>query len=127
MMKELVIKIYESDQCGYKYDIFDQDSEDAESIDGGHCTSDLVNALNMAISQATEIVLKERDDERDKNITKYNALSPKDKEEVDQIIADQKQGDAEQKENGGDYWEGTEQQYLSWALEEFEKNKEMDK
>lgn len=41
-------------------------------------------------------------------------------------ILDQKQGDADDKESGGDFWEGTEQQYLAWALEEFNENKAMD-
>ena len=120
-MKELTIKIYESNQCGFKYDIFNDDSPD-DSIDGGHCTSDLVNALEMATDQAMAIALKERDDEHAKNLAIYNALSAEDKEEVDQRINDQKQGDADNQESGGDYWEGTEQQYLAWALEEFEEN-----
>jgi len=124
MIKELVIKIYESDQCGYKYDIFDQDNEEAESLDGGHCTSDIVNACRMASEQALDMLRLERDKEHAKNMAIYKRLSNEDKEEVNQRILDQKRGDLEQKENGGDYWEGTERQYLSWALEELELNRE---
>ena len=125
-MKELVIKIYESEQCGYKYDIYDQDSEDAESLDGGHCTSDLANALEMATDQAIALVEHEKKENHKKNLEKFNALTDEEKDEVRQRIDDQKQGDADDKESGGDYWEGTEEQYLEWALEEFEENKAMN-
>ena len=122
MLKELVIKIYESDQCGFKYDIYDSEKEDAESVDGGHCTSDLLSALEMATDQALGFVAYKQDEENKANKEKFDALSQAGKDEVNQRISDQKENDAREFEEGGDAWQGTEAQYLEWALEEYDEN-----
>lgn len=125
MINELVIKIYQSDQCGYKYGVYDKDSDDAEEIDGGHCTSDLASALEMATDQALAVVMMLRDEDATKDLAIYNALSKEEKEEVDQRIEESKNSDADAKENNEDCWEGTDAQYLSWALEELEENRQL--
>lgn len=122
MLKELVIKIYESEQCGFKYDIFDADDEKAESIDGGHCTSDLLSALKMAGEQALGYVALKQDEVNKANLERYNNLSQAGKDEVNSRIADQKSDDAQALEDDGDCWQGTEAQYLDWALEEYDEN-----
>lgn len=58
-MHEMTIHIYPTDQGGYKYDIYrgsPEDAEGADSIDGGHCTTTMVNALGMAASQAEALM-----------------------------------------------------------------------
>lgn len=52
----LTIKIFEASEGGYIYDIFDTDEDDAESIDGGLCTTTLLNALHMAHDQAQDLI-----------------------------------------------------------------------
>lgn len=59
-INELVIRIFESDnEPGYFYDIYDTadiTDDDAESVDGGFCTSTIENALDMAIEQAKKLI-----------------------------------------------------------------------
>ena len=56
-INELVIQIFEaSDEPGYFYDIFDSREPEAESLDGGLCTTTMKNALEMAVSQAKDII-----------------------------------------------------------------------
>lgn len=60
-MNELAITIFYSEtNDGYMYDIYDQDlpedSERPESIDGGCCTGQLCDALDMAYDQALRII-----------------------------------------------------------------------
>jgi IMP cyclohydrolase len=57
-MNELVIKIYEaSDGEGYIYDIYTEDNDIAEPVDGGQCTTTLENALEMAYEQAHAVLV----------------------------------------------------------------------
>jgi hypoxanthine phosphoribosyltransferase len=54
-MHALKIEIFEgSDEPGYFYDIYLDDSEDSE--DGGFCTTTIENALEMAMEQAQNII-----------------------------------------------------------------------
>lgn len=58
-MKEIVIKIYEAAEGGYMFDIYDsveKAENDGDSIDGGLCTSTIGNALEMAASQAKDLI-----------------------------------------------------------------------
>jgi hypothetical protein len=56
-VNELVIQIFEScNEPGYFYDIFDSLEPEAESLDGGICTSTIENALDMAVEQAKQII-----------------------------------------------------------------------
>ena len=58
-MKEITIKIYQSsEEDGYFYDIYDTNDvdEDTESIDGGFCTTTMENAIDMAQSQAKDLL-----------------------------------------------------------------------
>jgi hypothetical protein len=62
-MNEITIHIYEASDGGYMYDIYDCGPSDAyggdgdrESIDGGQCTTTLSNALDMAHSQARNLI-----------------------------------------------------------------------
>lgn len=56
-INELVIQIFESsNEPGYFYDIFDNLEPEAESLDGGICTSTIENALDMAVEQAKQII-----------------------------------------------------------------------
>ena len=60
MSKSLVLVINPlCDEPGYQYDIYasEEDYENAESLDGGICTTSFANALKMAYSQ---ILPKER-------------------------------------------------------------------
>jgi hypothetical protein len=57
-MKNLIITIFESEQEeGFYYDIYDDNDTDAIAtgeanlIDGGHCTTTIENALDMATEQ----------------------------------------------------------------------------
>lgn len=56
-MKELVINIYEASEGGFMYDIYlsQEDFANDKSVDGGHCTTTLENALDMAHSQAKDL------------------------------------------------------------------------
>ena len=57
-MEAITIIIYEASEGGYMYDIYEGEGvppcEDA--YDGGHCTSTLENAIEMAASQAVDLV-----------------------------------------------------------------------
>lgn len=61
-MKEITIVIYESCQEeGFGYDIYEGnlvDGNDIEvnSLDGGHCTTTIENAIDMACSQAKDLI-----------------------------------------------------------------------
>lgn len=48
---------------GYYYDIYDEEAvatiEDVDSLDGGLCTTSMVNALGMALEQAQALVRRE--------------------------------------------------------------------
>jgi hypothetical protein len=55
-LNALVIRIFEASDGGYIYDIFDTEDDDAESIDGGLCTTTLLNALHMAHNQAQDLI-----------------------------------------------------------------------
>lgn len=64
-MSEITIHIYASEQGGYKYDIYSGSPEEVadegrESIDGGHCTTTMRNALEMAAGQAADAMPLER-------------------------------------------------------------------
>lgn len=58
-MNDLIIKISKaSDEDGFFYDFYTVDDEDAESEDGGFCTSlDIRDAIEMASLQAQELVV----------------------------------------------------------------------
>jgi hypothetical protein len=120
-LEQITIQVYRSDNySGYYYSIFDTtaDLDDAEEIDGGLCTSDLTNALEMATDQALLITKRDRDIFHKRDLETYNNLSDEDKEEVDQRISDMKDSDKESED-----WDGTDAQYLEWALEELFANK----
>lgn len=58
-MDEITIKVWFSEsENGYMYDIFDtvDVDEDTESVDGGLCTTTMANAIDMATSQALQII-----------------------------------------------------------------------
>lgn len=59
-LNELVIRIAESsDEPGFFYEIYDTadiTDDDAESVDGGFCTSSIENALDMAYEQAKKLI-----------------------------------------------------------------------
>jgi hypothetical protein len=56
-INELVIQIFEaSDEPGYFYEIFGSLELEAESLDGGLCTTTIENALDMAVEQAKKII-----------------------------------------------------------------------
>lgn len=69
-MKNLTIRIYESGDGGYKYDIYDYDIMESindgdieEEIDefnrdGGHCTGTIKEAIGMASEQALKVMEK---------------------------------------------------------------------
>jgi len=65
-MENLTIRISKaSGDEGYFYDIYFLEpadiDDDTESEDGGHCTSDNIkDALQMATSQAHDLLLKDR-------------------------------------------------------------------
>ncbi len=60
-MDAITIKIYaSSDNEGYMYDIYNEEmTEDSESVDGGLCTTTMMNALGMAVKQAEVLIEKE--------------------------------------------------------------------
>lgn len=126
LLENITIQIYKSDnECGYYYSIYDTakyDLEDCDEIDGGLCTSDMANAVEMAMSQALDLVKRNINECHSANVAEYESLSDDDKEEVDQRISDMKQSDAD----NDDGWDGTEAQYLAWALEELWANKDHD-
>lgn len=126
LLENITIQIYKSDnECGYYYSIYDTakyDLEDCDEMDGGLCTSDLANAVEMATSQALDLVKRNINECHSANVAEYESLSDDDKKEVDQRISDMKQSDADNE----DGWDGTEAQYLAWALEELRANKEKD-
>jgi hypothetical protein len=56
-INELVIQIFEaSDESGNFYEIFGSLEPEAESLDGGLCTTTIGNALEMAVEQAKKII-----------------------------------------------------------------------
>lgn len=55
-MDELKIQIFLNSEGEYQYDIYDSTDDEAESIDGGLCTTTMSNALVMAMSQASRII-----------------------------------------------------------------------
>jgi len=59
-MEELSIRIFKaSDGEGFFYDIYEDDLTsfpEAESLDGGLCTTTMQNALEMAVEQANKII-----------------------------------------------------------------------
>ena len=59
-MDEITIRIYKSvDEPGYFYDIYDKDCEvlsEENIIDGGHCTTTIENALEMAYEDAKKVL-----------------------------------------------------------------------
>jgi hypothetical protein len=60
-MTELTIKIYESiEEPGYFYDLFDavDNLDDAHLIEGGHCTTTIENALEMAYADAKKVLVR---------------------------------------------------------------------
>ena len=115
-MEEITIKIFRSSGSnGYYYSIYDasDDLDNVDEIDGGFCTSDLTNALEMATDEALSIVVANRDDCNKQDLAKYNSLSKADKDKVNQMIVTMKESEASDNEG----WDGTDAQYLSWALE----------
>lgn len=60
-MNTLTITIREaSDEPGFFYDIYDVEPDqidEADSLDGGFCTTTIENALEMANKQARDIIL----------------------------------------------------------------------
>lgn len=57
-MDEITIHIFLDSAGEYQYGIFKgspQDAVDADSIDGGICTSDMRNAIDMAAGHAKEL------------------------------------------------------------------------
>lgn len=125
LIEEMTIKIFQSSNGGgYYYSIYDtvDNIDDALEIDGGLCTSDITNALEMATDQALDLVKRNINECHSANVAEYESLSDDDKEEVDQRISDMKQSDAD----NDDGWNGTEAQYLAWALEELWANKNHD-
>ncbi len=61
-MEEITIKIYLNSDGDYNYDIYDTNDvdDDTESVDGGTCTSTLLNALDMAVSQAQDLIKRKK-------------------------------------------------------------------
>ena len=57
-MKSIIIEIFEASEGGYMYDIYINKEMEIEgySEDGGLCTSTIENALEMATSQASELI-----------------------------------------------------------------------
>lgn len=57
-MDKLIIVVEKSTEGGWNYDIFGgtQAQEDGNSMDGGKCTGSMRNAIEMAESQAKEII-----------------------------------------------------------------------
>ena len=53
-MSEITIRVYEASDGGYMYDVYKGDAvdEDAESDDGGQCTGNMQDALEMAVQSA---------------------------------------------------------------------------
>lgn len=124
-MDQMTIQIFKSSNGGgYYYSIYDtvDKLDDANEIDGGLCTSDLTNALEMATDQALVLTAINRDDCYKQDLAEYNSLSQDDKDKVNQMIVTMKESDA----NDDEGWDGTDAQYLAWALEELWANKDHD-
>jgi len=65
-MEAITIRIYASDsEGGYMYDIYNEDQvfTDADSVDGGLCTTTMLNALGMAVSQAEDLIKRVKGEE----------------------------------------------------------------
>ncbi len=67
-MEALTIRIYAAAEGGYMYDIYDTDVADniepeLESVDGGLCTTTMLNALGMAAQQAEELIERAKGEE----------------------------------------------------------------
>lgn len=125
LIEEMTIKIFQSSNGGgYCYSIYDtvDNIDNALEIDGGLCTSDLTNALEMATDQAIVLASVNRDLCYEQDLKEFNSLSEQDKMEVQQRMDDMRDADA----NDDESWDGTDAQYLHWALEEFWANKEED-
>lgn len=65
-MDDLIIVISKSsNEEGYLYDIYDCGAEEVndgrDSLDGGHCTTTLENAIDMACSQAKDLINREKE------------------------------------------------------------------
>jgi hypothetical protein len=63
-MDNITIKIYKAcDEDGYFYDIYNQDDldndEDAESLDGGFCTGEMLDASGMAHEQLKNLLINQ--------------------------------------------------------------------
>lgn len=65
-MENLIITVFKSEQEeGFYYDIYGDNDTDAIStgeanvLDGGHCTTTIENALDMAYKQAQTILLQD--------------------------------------------------------------------
>lgn len=79
-MDDLTIHIYASDEGGYKYDIWTTDPEnalDTDSVDGGHCTTTMLNALGMANDQAAHIITLNKQESIEERPTPCNECGGK--------------------------------------------------
>jgi len=121
-LEAITIQVRLSDNGGgYYYSIYDtvDNLKNAQDVDGGLCTSDLTNALEMATDQAIAFAASNRDLCHEQDLKEFNGLSEQDKKEVEQRMRDMRDADA----NDDESWDGTDAQYLAWALDEFWANK----
>jgi hypothetical protein len=62
-MNELTIRIYEaSEEPGYFYDIYDtaeNELSEENEVEGGHCTTTIENALEMAYWDAKKVMARD--------------------------------------------------------------------
>ena len=75
LIEEMTIKIFQSSNGGgYYYSIYDtvDNIDDAEEIDGGLCTSDITNALEMATDQALVLAAVNRDLCHEQDLKEFN-------------------------------------------------------
>jgi len=122
LIEEMTITIFKSSNGGgYYYAVYDtvDNIDDAVEVEGGLCTSDLTNALEMATDQALAFAAVNRDLCHEQDLKEFNGLSEQDKKEVEQRMRDMRDADA----NDDESWDGTDAQYLAWALDEFWANK----
>lgn len=61
--KEITIEVFERDDSHWEYNIYAGlatavAEDEREPIEGGICTSDMRNAIQMACADATELILK---------------------------------------------------------------------
>jgi len=58
-MNEIIIYVREASEGGYVYDIYESEDDfnDGNSVDGGLCTSTMINAIEMASEQAQGLLI----------------------------------------------------------------------